>query len=66
MEEPARGGSESIDLVVIASSTGGPSALEAVFGQLPTDINVPILIVQHMPPEFTSILAQTLFKNIFQ
>jgi two-component system chemotaxis response regulator CheB len=65
-KKPARGGSESIDLVVIASSTGGPAALETVFGQLPTDINVPILIVQHMPPEFTSILAQTLYRKYNQ
>lgn len=56
-------GSDPIDLVVIASSTGGPIALDNVFSQLPTDINVPILIVQHMPPEFTSILAQTLNRK---
>jgi len=54
---------DHIDLVVIASSTGGPTALDTVFGQLPLDINVPILIVQHMPPEFTGVLAQTLCKK---
>lgn len=57
------GASEHIDLVVIASSTGGPMALETVLSQLPKDIKVPILIVQHMPPEFTDVLAQTLSKK---
>ena len=52
-----------IDLVVIASSTGGPLALDAIFGQLPVDVKVPILIVQHMPPEFTNVLAQALNKK---
>ncbi|HYE82406.1 MAG TPA: CheB methylesterase domain-containing protein [Clostridia bacterium] len=56
-------GKEHIELVVIASSTGGPTALDTVFSQLPADIKVPILIVQHMPPEFTGVLAQTLCKK---
>lgn len=55
--------SGNIDLVVITSSTGGPLALDTVFSQLPTDVNVPILVVQHMPPEFTNVLAQTLNKK---
>lgn len=53
----------NIELVVIASSTGGPTALEKIFEHLPEDIDVPILIVQHMPPEFTRVLAQTLDKK---
>lgn len=46
--------------VVIASSTGGPTALEAVFQELKCQPKVPIFIVQHMPPVFTQILAKRL------
>lgn len=45
-------------IIVIASSTGGPSALETVFACLKGyKIRVPILIAQHMPETFTRYLA---------
>lgn len=50
------------ELVLIASSTGGPAALEILFKQLPGNFPVPILIVQHMPAEFTAIFAHNLDK----
>jgi two-component system chemotaxis response regulator CheB len=49
-----------VEAVLIASSTGGPNALAAVFAALPGDLPVPILIVQHMPPTFTKLLAERL------
>lgn len=49
-----------IDLVLIASSTGGPKALYDVCSKLPADLGVPVLIVQHMPADFTSIFANSL------
>lgn len=52
-----------IDLVAIGASTGGPNALAEIFAALPTDFPVPILIVQHMPPMFTQLLAERLTKN---
>lgn len=54
---------DEADIVLIASSTGGPAALETVFSQIPKHFEKPILVVQHMPAEFTKILAQTLDKK---
>ena len=45
-------------VLVIGSSTGGPQALTAVVSNLRGLIpRVPVLITQHMPPTFTTILA---------
>jgi two-component system chemotaxis response regulator CheB len=45
------------DLLVIASSTGGPNALQEVIPSLSENFPLPILIVQHMPAGFTSSFA---------
>ena len=49
-----------VDVVVIGVSTGGPNALEELLPCFPVDFPVPILIVQHMPPVFTQLLASRL------
>lgn len=47
-------------VVVIGVSTGGPNALGVIVPQIPADFPLPILIVQHMPPLFTRLLAERL------
>jgi two-component system chemotaxis response regulator CheB len=49
-----------IEVVVIGSSTGGPNALTAILEVLPADFEVPVLIVQHLPENFTTFLANRL------
>lgn len=56
----AGGGFTCDKVVVIASSTGGPSALKAIWDSLPKDFPAPILVAQHMPPGFTASLAARL------
>jgi len=49
-----------IEIVTIGVSTGGPNALAEVLPRIPRDFPVPIVLVQHMPPIFTRLLADRL------
>jgi two-component system chemotaxis response regulator CheB len=47
-------------VIAVGVSTGGPEALGKVLPQLSKALPAPILIVQHMPPLFTRLLAERL------
>ncbi len=49
-------------IVVIGSSTGGPTVLEKIFSVVRGPLKCPVLITQHMPPIFTATLAARLEK----
>lgn len=52
--------SGSVDIVAIGISTGGPNALRLLLPDIAVDIDVPIVVVQHMPPGFTTEFARSL------
>lgn len=58
--KPLRG---RIRILIIGSSTGGPMALTEVLMQLGASFSVPIVVVQHMPPNFTKALAERLDRQ---
>lgn len=48
------------EIIAIASSTGGPNALNIILPEITHNVNIGILIVQHMPPLFTKQFAVSL------
>ncbi|HHW61399.1 MAG TPA: chemotaxis-specific protein-glutamate methyltransferase CheB [Syntrophomonadaceae bacterium] len=54
---------QGFDLLLIASSTGGPAALKTICSQFQSVFPIPVLIVQHMPAGFTRSMAQSLNKD---
>ncbi|AMK77342.1 MULTISPECIES: protein-glutamate methylesterase/protein-glutamine glutaminase [Methylomonas] len=57
---PKAASNRKIDLLVVAASTGGPVAMQYVLSKIPADCSIPILLVQHMPPNFTKSFAERL------
>ncbi len=51
---------EKIGLVLVGASTGGPAALRTLLSGLRANLQVPVCIVQHIPPGFSKPLAQRL------
>jgi two-component system chemotaxis response regulator CheB len=59
-EDRKYGSKDLSKLVAVGCSTGGPRALKEFLENIPADFPAPIVIVQHMPPNFTKSLAQRL------
>lgn len=52
-----------VDVIVIGASTGGPKALAEIFPVFHADWSIPLVVVQHMPPDFTARLAERLTET---
>jgi two-component system chemotaxis response regulator CheB len=52
-----------VDLLAVGCSTGGPDALGVVLQALPTELPVPVVVTQHMPPVFTKMFAERLNRT---
>jgi len=48
------------DAIAIGASTGGPSAIEYILGKLPVNLNIPVVIAQHMPDRFITSFCDRL------
>jgi two-component system chemotaxis response regulator CheB len=57
---PALVRSAPLKIIAIGVSTGGPEAIAALLPSFPANFPLPIVIVQHMPPIFTTLLAKRL------
>ena len=51
-------------IVVIGASTGGPVALQQLLSQLPADFSGSVLVIQHLPPTFTAVLAEQMARQL--
>jgi two-component system chemotaxis response regulator CheB len=63
---PRSGGTgrpQRTEVIVVGTSTGGPNALAEIMPAFPPDWSVPIVIVQHMPADFTARLAERLAEK---
>lgn len=60
VKEHTFSGKLNYDVIVIGSSTGGPTAVETIISRLPGNLAVPVLIAQHMPSNFVPSFANRL------
>ena len=60
VKKPIQYPSPAQKLVIIGSSTGGPPVVEDILSRLPVKLNAAVLVVQHMPRQFTNSFAKRL------
>ena len=51
------------DIVLLAASAGGLAAISTVLGALPGDFPAPVVVVQHLDPRHTSLMAEILRRR---
>lgn len=52
-----------LNILAVAASTGGPTAMFELFTGLDSSINIPILVTQHLPAPFVPVLAEHLARH---
>ncbi len=50
-------------IAAIGASAGGLEALQAFFAALPPDTGIPYVVIQHLSPDYKSMLCEILSKN---
>lgn len=50
------------EIIAVGASTGGPSAIETLLCGLPANLNIPVVIAQHMPEQFLISFTKRLAK----
>lgn len=50
-------------VILVGGSTGAPSGVEYIVNNLPANLPIPVIVAQHMPPQFISSFAQRLSKK---
>jgi two-component system chemotaxis response regulator CheB len=63
LAKPSISKNDKIQVILIGCSTGGPKALMSLLPPLCDSTNLPIIVVQHMPENFTASLAESLNKK---
>jgi two-component system chemotaxis response regulator CheB len=51
------------EIIAMVASTGGPGALVTIIQQLPPDFKVPVVIVQHISPDFVASLQAWMARS---
>jgi two-component system chemotaxis response regulator CheB len=57
------GHDERYEIVAVASSAGGITALSRVLGEIPAEFPVPLLLVQHLDPRHETVIADVLSRR---
>lgn len=60
---PLRSLKGRVKLLAIGASTGGPVAVTEIISKLPADFPVPVIVIQHMPENFTRAFSERLDRQ---
>jgi len=58
------GGKVRYKAIAVGASTGGPMAVEQLLNGLPANLNIPVIIAQHMPERFLRSFSERLDRTI--